>query len=56
MVKKYLISCPRCHNEFKREIIGLPKGKKKVCPFCSKEFVVHRNLKKTHILGVVNEK
>lgn len=54
MVKIYKLQCPRCHNTFKREIIGYPKGRKKVCPFCSKVFNVHSNLKATNIRGIEN--
>ena len=46
----YLIKCPRCKNEFKREIVGFPLTKSTTCPYCSKVFRIHTNINKTNIV------
>lgn len=50
---KVKIQCPRCGNRFKREFnTKILKGIETTCPFCSKVFDIHRDLRKSYIIGV----
>ena len=53
----YIIQCARkkCGQTFNKELpTGVyPKGKYATCPFCSKQFVIHKDVDHSQIRGKI---
>lgn len=49
----FKVRCPVCHRIMIVEVRGSPYLKRHTCPFCRKNFAIHKNPSDTQIIKII---